>query len=294
MIGTDSQKGGMACIGCHHWGRYQSLGEEAPQLINVTRRLRYDWYQRWMLNPARILSGTSMPNYFTSMDRQRADEMIQSLWAGLSMGERMPLPDGLRLTEQADAEAIPVPERAPIVIRWDMPEATPAAIAVGMPGGVSYCFDAGESRLRYAWLGGFVDMTVTLHRKTNPDRLTPTAKLIGEIFYRSEEFPLRLGKPDRVPQRRFRGYRLMAGFPQFHYQMDGIDVYERIVPAADQRGIIREFAIARVDQPAWFVAGEASGVTIKSSIGDGGTLQIPMGNDVRFQVTIMRSTEPRP
>ncbi|MGI8785428.1 MAG: c-type cytochrome, partial [Acidobacteriota bacterium] len=288
MIGTDGNKGGLACIGCHDWGEYKSLGEEGPQLINATRRLRYDWFHRWMLNPARILSGTSMPNYFSSTEPKPAREMIDTLWAALSMGEGMPLPDGLKKVETADVEARPVPEREAIVIRWDMPEATPAAIAVGLPGGISYCFDAGQSRLRYAWKGGFVDMTETLRRKVDSNRLTPTAKLVGEVFYRGDEFPLRLGTTDRIPERRFRGYRVVEGAPEFHYQVDGIEVYERIVAAQNNQGITRQFTVGRVDQPMWFAAGRGAGVVVSSTIGDpkSGPLPIPRGTNVRFSVTI--------
>lgn len=292
MIGNNPAKGGMACIGCHDWGIHKSTGEQAPQLINTALRLRYDWYHRWMLSPGRILSGTSMPNYFSSIDRKRADETIDSLWAALSMGDRMTLPDGLG-TAKTDAEAKPAPDREAIVIRWDMPEATPAAIAVGLPGQVSYCFDAGESRLRYAWLGGFVDMTGTLYRKTDANLLTPTATLVGEVFYRSPEFPLRIGSVERIPQRRFRGYRIVQGSPEFHYQLDGIDVHERVVPAKNKKGITREFTIARVDQPMWFLAGQTDGVFLSSTRGafQNGRLQIPRGSDVHFSVTISKEKE---
>ena len=269
MIGADAKKGGLACIGCHDWGPAKSTGEDGPQLISAAHRLRYDWFHRWMLNPARILSGTSMPSYFAALDRRRAAEKIDDLWAALALGERLPLPDGLRPPGAADLEAKPVPDREPIVVRWDMPEATPAAIAVGLPGGISYCFDAGESRLRYAWRGGFVGLSGTLHRKTESNRLTPTAKLIGEIFFRSDDFPLRIGSPERIPQRRFLGYRLIEGVVRFHYQVDGIDVYEQVVTAGS--GIRRQFTIGRVEQAMWFVEGRR--------------MEIPRGADVHFEVT---------
>ena len=253
MIGTDPRKGGMGCVGCHDWGEYRSLGEEGPQLIDVTERLRHDWYTRWMHNPARILSGTSMPNYFSAMEPVRAGEMIGALWAGMSLGAKMPLPAGLgRVEASMDAEARPVPDKEAIVVRWDMPEATPAAIAVGLPGGLSYCFDAGESRLRYAWSGGFLDLTETLSRKTDEKKMTPTAKLVGEVFYRSPSFPFRVGAPDRVPQRRFLGYRIVDGAPEFRYRIDGIEVLERVARGASG-SLVRTISVAQSDQPMWFL-----------------------------------------
>jgi hypothetical protein len=271
MIGTDPKQKGMACIGCHDWGKQKSLGEEGPQLIDAAARLRYDWYVRWMLNPARILSGTSMPNYFISTEPAAARQTIDALWAAISAGDRLPLPAGLgKVDASQDREARPVPDRRPIVVRWDMPEATPAAIAVGLPGKVSYCFDAGESRLRYAWRGGFVDLTETLRKKVDENRLTPTAQLVGAVFYRSSGFPLRVGDLDRIPERRFRGYRLVEGHPEFRYNVDGIQVTERIVPSGDR--LERRFTFDRVDRALWFV--------------DGAATPIPRGTQVHFKAVI--------
>lgn len=252
LLGTNARKKGMACIGCHDWGTYKSLGEEGPQIINATARMRFEWFERWMRDPARILSGTSMPNYFGSMPADRARDGIHTLWAGLELGAKAPVPDGYRTSDlEVSGEARPIPGKEAIVLRWDMPEATPAAIAVGLPGGkLSYCFDAGESRLLYAWQGGFLDMTGTLLRKTDEKKTTPTATLVGKIIWHTKEYPILIGVDKRVPQRRFKGYRLIAGIPEFHYLIDGIDVYERLSPAAD--GIVREVTISKVDQPMFF------------------------------------------
>jgi mono/diheme cytochrome c family protein len=290
ILGVNGDKGGLGCIGCHGLRERRSLGENGPDLTHAAQRLRYDWFHRWMRDPARIVSGTSMPNYFGPMEPAEAREKIDALWAALSMGERMPLPEGFaEVRTEPGSEAQPIPADRPIVIRWDMPEATPSAFAVGLPGGVSYCFDAGESRLRYAWLGGYVDMTGTLYEKRDPKtRLTRTADLVGEIFYRSEGFPLRVGDANRIPQRRFRGYGLVEGSPEFHYQVDGIDVYETVRATEGKDGLIREFRIGRVEQAMWFLAKEAAGVAVSTSLGAfaGGKVLIPQGVNVTFEVTV--------
>ncbi len=292
ILGVNGDKGGMGCIGCHGWRERRSLGENGPYLTHAAERLRYDWFHRWMRDPARIVSGTSMPNYFGSMSPGEAREKIDALWAALSMGESMPLPAGFAAVRtEPGSEAQPVPTTRPIVIRWDMPEATPSAFAVGLPGGVSYCFDAGEVRLRYAWLGGYVDMTGTLYEKRDSaTRLTRTADLVGEVFYRPEGFPLRVGDPNRIPQRRFRGYRLVGGYPEFHYQVDGIDVYEKVRPTTAKDGVIRDFRVRTVQQPMWFLADGRAGATMKSSLGTAieGRFLIPPGTDVAFQVVVRR------
>ncbi|MFN0103642.1 MAG: c-type cytochrome [Bryobacteraceae bacterium] len=251
LLGTNVKKQGMACIGCHDWGVNKSLGEESPQLQNAAERLRFDWYKRWMRNPARILSGTSMPNYFGGMTPERARPRMHALWAAMEWGAKAPAPDGFRVSDlEVTAEAKPVVGKEAVVVRWDMPEATPAAIAVGLPGGFSYCFDAGRSKLLYAWRGGFLDMTGTLLRKTDNKKLTPTAGIIGEIFWRAgNDYPVLVGNDKRTPQRKFKGYRLVDGAPEFRYLLDGMLITERLV--AEPKTIRRRLTFDRIDGPVY-------------------------------------------
>ena len=284
MLGVDARKSGLGCIGCHGWGEFPSLGENGPNLLAAGQRLRWPWFERWMRNPARLLEGTSMPAYFGDEGNPVHALAIKDLWAAFRSAADLPPPFGFRLGDlPGDGEARPVPAERAIVIRWDMPEASPAAIAVGLPGGVSYCFDAGESRLRYAWRGGFVDMTRTLLNKKNRETdLTETAEIVGEIFFREERSPVRAGDRERIPRRRFRGYRLVDSLPEFHYQVDGVDVYELIAPVAG--GIVRRFRIGEVSRPMWLVPGAAEGVRIRSSLPGA---RIPRGRDVRFEVSVV-------
>ncbi len=294
MLGTNAAAGGLGCIGCHGFGEHDALGEEGPPLTEVARRVRHGWFQRWMRAPARILSGTSMPNYFGSLPADVARARIDALWAALSLGNKMPLPEGFEQAPgERGSEALPVASDKPIVIRFDMPRATPAAIAVGLPGGISYCFDAGESRLRYVWQGGFVDMTGTLFEKRDREtRLTRTAELIGEIFFRTGGFPFRVNDLKYLPQRRFRGYRLVDGHPEFHYQVEGVDVYERITANETGSGIVRAFRVAEVDRPMWLLTTPGAGYSIHSSLpaAADGQFRIPPGRDVRFTMTIAAVT----
>src|SRR5262249_19774970 len=110
---------------------------------------------------------------------------------------------------------------------------------------------------------------------TDKNHLTPTAALIGDVFYRSDGFPIRVGAVDRVPQRRYRGYLLVDGFPEFRYDVDGIGVTERLLPAADSNGIRREFTVGAVDRPMWFIDGQTSL-----------RVEISRGKQVRFSVVI--------
>jgi len=255
LFGTNIKKQGMACIGCHDWGANKALGEEGPQLRNAAERLRFEWYERWMRNPARILSGTSMPNYFGSMPIERARPRIHALWAAMEWGEKAPIPDGFRVGDlEVSGEAKPVVGKEAVVIRWDMPEATPAAIAVGLPGNLSYCFDAGQSKLLYAWRGGFLDMTGTLLRKTDEKKLSPSAALVGTVFWRAgPDYPITVGDGKQIPRRQFKGYRLVNTVPEIRYMLDSMEVRETLTPEGN--AIRRRLVFSQVDGPV-FVEGK--------------------------------------
>ena len=306
MIGSDGSRGGLSCISCHDWGEYKSMGERGPQFINVAERVRFDWFRRWMHQPARILSGTSMPTYFS--DRESADKAINRLWGALSLGDRMSLPAGIGPQQAAPgSEAMPRPGAEAAVIRWPMPESSPASIAVGLSNRVSYCFDAADCHLRYAWMGGFVDMTPTLVKSS------PPLKILGEIFYRLNSMPFRLSQEPHIPETRFRGYRIIDGNPEFHYRVDGIDVFELIIPRelahkeyrdakhhsgggpanrSDDRpltdGFEHRFKLRHVDRPMWYFPGKFENARISADLPvlDDGSLSIPAGTEVEFHVTV--------
>lgn len=283
-LGVDGSRGGMGCIGCHGWGEFPALGENGPDLLDVGSRVRWPWFERWMRDPARVLVGTSMPRYFGDPESHTTRTAIGELWAAFRSAEQTSPPFGFGAEDaRAGGESLPVPRDRAIVVRWDMPEATPAAIAVGLPGGISYCFDAGESRLRYAWRGGFVDLTPTLLTKKNRETdLTETARIVGDIFFREGRYPLRVGEEDRIPQRRFLGYRLVDSIPEFHYLVDDVSVHERITPVAE--GIVRRFRLADVRQPMRFVPAANAGVEVRSTL-EG--FEIPPSGPVEFEVTVV-------
>ncbi len=143
---------------------------------------------------------------------------------------------------------------APYLYRIFMEDAGPAAIAVSLPNDLSYCWDAGACRLRYAWSGGFVDNTRIWkgHADVN-------AKIIGSVFYRDNtSYPILIGKPEGEPVIEFRGYSLVNKYPEFHYTINGIDVFELILPREDGKGLIRKFRIPEANDNVWFSSSSGS------------------------------------
>lgn len=128
--------------------------------------------------------------------------------------------------------------------------ASPDAIAVHLPGNLSYCWDAGTCRLRFAWNGGFVDMT-----NLWKGHVDASAKILGDIFFRDNtEYPIRVGGSAAVPVLKYMGYRLVDRYPEFHYTLNGTDVYELIQAKEDGSGLIRIFRIPHARQEVWFLA----------------------------------------
>ena len=96
------------------------------------------------------------------------------MWAYLSLGPGLPLPDGM---EPPKGLLLAVKER-PEVLRTFLKESGNRAVAVGYPGGVSVAFAADECKLSYAWAGNFLDASpVWDKRGGNP------AKLLGPKFW---------------------------------------------------------------------------------------------------------------
>ena len=188
---------------------------------------------------------------------------------------------------QAGSDLHPYKTAPPYLYRIFMPDAGPAAIAVSLPHKLSYCWDAGSCRLRYAWQGEFVDPNDYFDKKAEK-----YAKIMGTIFYRDKTpYPLKFS-PDRNPVVDFKGYKLVDRYPEFHYTVDGKDVYELIKPKEDGSGLIRSFKVPEATQPLYFVFDRSDGVDYATSKGriDGNQV-ILTADDAHAFVIIMTRKE---
>src|SRR5690606_18398820 len=140
-----------------------------------------------------------------------------------------------------------IPHARPIVQRTFMPESHPGSFAITFPSGPGVCFDPVRGGINYIWAGDFVDLRPRwLTKQGEPPRI------FGQIFYRETAWqPLRLGAPTDEPEFRFRGYVLGAGGPEFHYQIDGREVFETLEANADGTGLTRRFRVGAGRGPLW-------------------------------------------
>ena len=226
----------MNCAACHAV-EYAFVG---PSLVEVARLYRDDveGFVKWCLQPGKKREGAiDMPSmaHLGEPALRELHGFILAQAAGKS--ERPPPPELV-------ADRFPDFERRPQVQRMFLPDASPAAIAVALPGDLSFCWDAAECRLRYVWRGGFMDGWPYWARngKAYGERL-------GEVIYREEAGPLAAGE-----KAEFLGYRMKDGLPTFRYRIDGVLVEERLEPGSAGE-IVRTLRMDEggppVDLPGW-------------------------------------------
>ncbi len=157
-------------------------------------------------------------------------------------------PHSAEMTDHLHTRPHPYALEPPFYYRIFMPYASPASIAVRLTDEISFCWDAGPCQLLYAWQGGFIDNSVAWkgHRNTE-------SRLLGTIFYTEiKNNPIRFGDPENRPGKiEFQGYRLIDQNPEFHYQLNGTDVYEFFEVSEDGRRLIRNFRIPDAPEVVW-------------------------------------------
>lgn len=180
----------------------------------------------------------------------------------------------------------------PVVSRTFLPDCGPAAIAVGLPGAQSYCFDATACRLRYAWRGGFVDNTDQWAGKGYL-----WGKVVGRIYYRAPVEPwLRLGEPGHIPIPRWHGYRLVQGYPQFLYSLDGLEVGELIRPRPGGGGLQISFEVSSALGQVYLMIDPVGGASFSSSAGvwNGGLLTLSPKEAASFTIILTEREKVEP
>lgn len=119
---------GYSCVSCHIW-KGQSMAEPdpgaiAPELTSVTRRIRREWFDRWLNEPSRLQPGTPMPQIFKHGQAATlahlldgdAQKQKDALWMYFSMGPDAPAPRPLPLLPIAVPSDGPLVAQVPLVL----------------------------------------------------------------------------------------------------------------------------------------------------------------------------------
>ncbi len=234
------------CVKCHVFGATPSSGIQAMNLLTMTRRVREDWFFRYLVNPQAYRPGTRMPTAFVEgrsvvRDVYEGDPVrqMQALWMFLSDGDKAAAPDGLI------AQAIElVPGKTPVIYRNFLDGLTARGIAVGYPEQADLAWDAEKMALAAVWHGKFLDASKHWTGR-GADKISPlgdhvirpeTTTPIAVLPSQDTAWPT---DPPRTLGYRFRGYVLNEREqPAFQYTVpvaDGhvVNVSDLPIPVVD-------------------------------------------------------------
>jgi mono/diheme cytochrome c family protein len=120
--------GGYSCVSCHIW-QGKSFAEPdpgaiGPELTTVTRRIRREWFDRWVEDPSRVQPGTPMPQIFKhglpatlgQILDGNARKQKDAVWAYLSLGKDAPAPKPLPLLPLEVPTDGPLVAQVPVVL----------------------------------------------------------------------------------------------------------------------------------------------------------------------------------
>lgn len=238
LLGT----GGLSCIACHDFAGNKSLGIPAMDLSLMSRRLTYDWFRRYLLDPQSLRPGTRMPGFWpggvaANKDVLKGDTeaQIRAVWLYLARQNFTDLPDGLI---QGKLEIIAQNEA--VIYRNFIEGGGPRAIGVGYPEKANLCFDANDLRISMIWQGPFMDAA-----KHQNGRGAGFEKPLGRNVQKlpaGPAFAILASENDEWPKAApvtadalFKGYRLdEKQRPIFRYQAAGFDVEDYPVAVAGE------------------------------------------------------------
>jgi hypothetical protein len=239
----------------------------------MTRRLRADWFHRYMLKPFRYRAGTRMPTGWPngqSVIPKILDgdphQQLRAIWDYLAEGDKAGIPLGL--LKQA---VVLAPEKEPIIYRNFIETLSPRGIAVGYPEQAHLAFDAEQLCIALVWHGAFIDAS-----KHWVGRGSGTQRPLGDhVLSLVRGVPLAVldsgdsawpAQSAKELGYRFVGYRLdKSRRPIFLYESKAIQVedHPQPVPADPDAGFRRKLTITVTRLPPdnlWYRAAAASQV----------------------------------
>jgi len=249
MVGDQA----LSCIKCHTFDKYAAIGLQSLDMTTMTRRLRRDWFHRYLLDPQKYRPGTRMPSAWPN-NRSVVPQIlggdpavqIEAIWDYLLDGPNAKVPSGL-LREAIELTATD----RPILYRNFLSGLSPRGIAVGFPEKAHFAWDAEHMTPRIIWHGAFIDASLHWigrgqgnqtplgdHVMTLPPG-PPVATLI------SLDSPW----PDKNPREsgfHFNGYNLDPhGIPTFKYHWNDVAITDSITPfaASPDNGLRRTVTI---------------------------------------------------
>ena len=156
---------GFGCTSCHQVGPVEpgqvELKSRGPDLALLGRRVRRNWYWRWMPNPSRLVPRMEMPALVSPVPGVLEGDLarqLEAVWRVLNLPEfRPPKPDPVRVVRRHNNPQRP---EEPAVVLTDVVELDPQGrtaflkpLLVGLPNRHNVLLDLATGRLGAWWLG---------------------------------------------------------------------------------------------------------------------------------------------
>lgn len=269
---------GLSCIKCHIFDKHAATGIQSLDMTKMTKRLRHDWFVRYLLDPQKYRPGTRMPAAwprgqvaYPDVLGGTAQAQIEGIWTYLADGSQAKVPSGLQ------REAIELkPADRPLIYRNFLEGLSPRGIAVGFPDKVHFAWDAEHLTPRLIWHGAFIDASKHWVDRGPGNQVPlgdhvmtlPAGPPIAELPSLDQPWP------DRNPREleyHFKGYSLnKEGIPAFRSEWKGVAITDTITPfaASPDNGLTREVTATSGKRPQnlWLRIGQGS--TVKEENGE--------------------------
>ena len=261
-------KGGLGCVKCHNFRDIPSTGIQAMDLTLMPRRLRHEWFRRYVLNPQEFRPGTRMPaawpngqSFLRKTLDGKAETQIEAVWQYLADGDKALVPFGL-----ARGPIELTPEKEAIIYRNFIEGAGTRAIGVGYPEKANLAFDANDLRLALIWQGAFIDASRHWtdrgggNQPPLGDNILPLAK--GPSFAMLDSAAAIWPKQaDKSLGYQFRGYKLAKDDrPTFLYDLGPVHVEDFPNAVAGEPPTLRRKLVIASQKPVtglWYRAAVA-------------------------------------
>ena len=151
---------GFSCIKCHNFDKLTAEGVPGINFTIFTKRLREEWFHRYVRDPQSFRPGTRMPSAWPKTGKSllprllegSCDKQIAAVWTYLKDGTKAAVPLGMGV----DPIELVAGEKA-LIYRNFIEGSGPRAIGVAHPEKANFAFDADDLRLAIIWHGAFID-----------------------------------------------------------------------------------------------------------------------------------------
>lgn len=238
LVGGDA----LQCVKCHTFGNVKATGIQAIDLLTMTKRIREDWFHRYMVDPVKYRPGTRMPNVYPGGVSAYKDlyegepgKQNKAIWTYIADGSRAPIPFSL-LPNPILLEA----KTEPVIYRNFIEGVSPRGIAVGYPEKANIAYDANHFALRLVWHGPFIDASKHWRGRGQGNQIPlgdnvlkfEATSPVAVLESRDSEWPK---SPPKERGYKFLGYSLDKNRrPVFRYEFAEAQIEDQITPVAEK------------------------------------------------------------